>query len=135
MWLNQQTLDAIRIMAHLAVDAPAMSKATDISVKTGITVTNVQKTVYALAQGKLIETVRGRSGGVRLARTAQAIAISQIVRLFEPQDCPINFMPTAHAETALSALLFKAHRGFFQPLELAFLSDFIGNPPTDSSKS
>ena len=132
MWLNQQTLDAIRIMARLAVDAPELAKAANIAQSTGITVTNVQKTVYALAQGNLIETVRGRSGGVRLAQPAQTISIGQIVRLFEPQDCPINFMPTAHAEAALSSLLFKAHRGFFQPLEQALLSDFTSDGPPDS---
>lgn len=132
MWLNQQTLDAIRIMARLGMHAPSLAKAADVAEHTGITITNVQKTVHALSQGRLIETVRGRYGGMRLAHPAEAISIGQIVRVFEPLDCPVNFMPTAHAEAALSSLLFRAHRGFFQPLEQSFLSDFITRNPAEA---
>jgi Rrf2 family transcriptional regulator, nitric oxide-sensitive transcriptional repressor len=132
MWLNQQTLDAIRIMAELAATWPKLARASEVASASGITMMNVQKTVYALAQADLLETVRGRQGGVRLARAADQINIGEIVRTFEPKDCPANFLPHAHADAALAQLMFKAHRGFFQPLETALLSEFDIRGPQGS---
>lgn len=125
MWLNQQTIDAIRIMSAIAVRDPDLSQAAEISRTTGITLMNVQKTVHDLRTSGLLTTVRGRYGGVRLARAATLIAISEIVRALEPADCPAGFMPMQDKEAALSKLLFQAHRGFFQPLESAFLGDLL----------
>jgi Rrf2 family nitric oxide-sensitive transcriptional repressor len=124
MWLNQQTLDAIRIMTQLAATWPGLARTSEVATASGITIMNVQKTVYALSQADLVETVRGRLGGVRLSRRADQISIGEIVRAFEPKDCPANFLPSAAADHALAQLMFKAHRGFFQPLETAMLSEF-----------
>lgn len=125
MWLNQQTLDAIRIMIEVAQRQPALSRASEIAAATGITVMNVQKTVHDLRVAGLLSTLRGRNGGVRLARAAKLISISEIVRALEPADCPASFLPHVAAEARLSKLLFQAHRGFFQPLEAATLSELV----------
>jgi Rrf2 family transcriptional regulator, nitric oxide-sensitive transcriptional repressor len=136
MWLNQQTLDAIRIMAELAATWPVLVRTSEVAASSGITMMNVQKTVYALGQADLLETVRGRQGGVRLSRAADRISIGEIVRAFEPKDCPANFLPRAEADAALARLMFKAHRGFFQPLETALLSEFdIRGPQVKSGLS
>jgi Rrf2 family transcriptional regulator, nitric oxide-sensitive transcriptional repressor len=124
MWLNQQTIDAIKIMTELSASWPELAKTSDVAATTHITMMNVQKTVYALGQSGLLETVRGRHGGVRLGRPADRISIGDIVRVFEPKDCPANFLPNATADAAMARLMFKAHRGFFQPLEIVFLSEF-----------
>ncbi len=123
MWLNQQTLDAIRLMAELAARWPHAAKAADLATATQITPMNVQKTVHALGRAHLIETERGRHGGVRLVRPVDAITIGEIVRAFEPKDCPANFLVGSDRDAAISDLLFRAHRGFFQPLESATLAD------------
>ncbi|MET0605384.1 MAG: Rrf2 family transcriptional regulator [Beijerinckiaceae bacterium] len=123
MWLNQQTIDAIRLMAELAARWPQATKAADLAVATGITPMNVQKTVHALARASLIETERGRHGGVRLVRAVDAISVGEIVRAFEPKDCPANFLVASDRDAAISDLLFKAHREFFHPLENATLAD------------
>jgi Rrf2 family protein len=123
MWLNQQTFDAIRLMAELASRWPQAAKAADLAAATGITPMNVQKTVHALGRTALIETERGRYGGVRLVRPADAITIGEIVRAFEPKDCPANFLVASERDAAISTLLFRAHRGFFHPLEAATLAD------------
>jgi Rrf2 family transcriptional regulator, nitric oxide-sensitive transcriptional repressor len=136
MWLNQQTLDAIRIMAELSATWPGLARTSEVAASSGITMMNVQKTVYALGQADLVETVRGRQGGVKLIRSADQISIGEIVRAFEPRDCPANFLPGAEADKALAQLMFKAHRGFFQPLEAALLSDFdIRSPQSQSQAS
>lgn len=97
-------------------------RAADLAPKTGISLTNIHKTAHVLGQAGLVETVRGPHGGLRLARVAHRIAVSEIVRAFEPKDCPANFLMAGPGD-AISSLLFEAHRGFFQPLEAMRLSE------------
>jgi Rrf2 family protein len=125
MWLNQQTFDAIRILLHLAERAPHLSRAADAAQGTGITLMNVQKTVHALGDTGLIEAVRGRHGGVRLGRAPDAITLAAIVRAFEPKDCPAGFLQLGAADPRVSDVLFRAHRGFFLPLEEMTLGDLL----------
>jgi Rrf2 family protein len=127
MWLNQQTFDAIRILVKLAEAHPALLRASDIAAATGITPMNVQKTVHALGNTRLIEAVRGRNGGVRLGRAPDSITLAAIVRVFEPTDCPIGFLPWATADARISDVIFQAHRGFFQPLEKLTLAAILAN--------
>lgn len=117
MWLNQLTIDAIRIMAELASRWPAQARASDLPAATGITFMNAQKTVHRLGLANLLETQRGRNGGIRLAHPPEAISVGEIVRAFEPTDCPVSFLAGSEIEHRISSLLFRAHREFFQPLE------------------
>lgn len=123
MWLNQQTIDGIRIMAALHARGDTPSRAVDLSAMTGLSTVHVQKIVHAMVNAGLIVSQRGRLGGIRLARTAQSISIADIVRAFEPADCPAGFMQVSVLPQALSGALFRAHRGFFQPLEAISLAD------------
>jgi Rrf2 family protein len=125
MWLNQQTFDAIRILLHLAERAPHLSRAADAAQATGVTLMNVQKTVHALGDTGLIEAVRGRHGGVRLGRPAEAITLAAIVRTLEPKDCPADFLAMGATEPRVAEVLFRAHRGFFRPLEDLTLADLL----------
>lgn len=129
MWLNQKTVDAIRIMAALARLYPEAAKASDLVEQTGITLLNIKKTANLLARSGLIETTRGRHGGLRLARAADRIGIGEIVRAFEPSDCPVNFLMMSEIDAAISALLFRAHRGFFSQMEASTLADIINGAP------
>ena len=58
MWLNQRTVDAIRLMAELSARWPKAVKAAELAAITGITFLNVQKTAHALARAGLIEAER-----------------------------------------------------------------------------
>lgn len=132
MWLNQKTVDAIRIMAALARLYPEAAKASDLVEPTGITLLNVKKTANLLAQSNLIETTRGRKGGLRIARPSDRIGIGEIVRAFEPNDCPVNFLMMSEIDAAISALLFRSHRAFFSQLEATTLADIAaGNRRAD----
>jgi Rrf2 family nitric oxide-sensitive transcriptional repressor len=126
MWLNQLTIDAIRIMAALALRWPEQARASDLPGETGITFMNAQKTVHRLGVAHLLDTQRGRNGGIRLARPPDTISIGEIVRAFEPTDCPVSFLAGSEVERSISKLLFRAHREFFQPLETKTLDQLIG---------
>ena len=123
MWLNQRTVDAIRLMAELSARWPQAVKAAELAEATGITFLNVQKTAHALSRAGLLEAERGRYGGLRLVRAADELKVAEIVRAFEPTDCPVNFLMAGEGGDPVARLMFRAHRGFFQPLEETTLAD------------
>lgn len=133
MWLNQQTIDAIRIMADLAARWPVRARASDLPLVTGITLMNIQKTVHQLSLAQLVDTQRGRSGGMTLSRAPQMISIGAIVRAFEPTDCPVNFLVEYELDKAISNVLFRAHRGFFLPLESTTLDQLVRKPALEKA--
>lgn len=125
MWLNQQTLDAIRIMVALARSRPAQLRAAELCERTGITLPNIQKTAHVLGQSGLVTTTRGRNGGLKLDTEPASISIGDIVRVFEPEDCPVAFFNHDATDDPVQALMFRAHRGFFQPLETTTLASLM----------
>ena len=83
MRLTKSTRHAIRILIDCAGADDRLIKVAELSERLQITQQNVFKIVNLLARGGLIEAVRGRNGGVRLARPASAIRIGDVVRATE----------------------------------------------------
>jgi Rrf2 family transcriptional regulator, nitric oxide-sensitive transcriptional repressor len=125
VWLNQQTMDAMRLMTELARHWPNLQRASELSQATGVSILNVQKTVHDLSRTGLVVATRGRGGGARLAQEPMATRVSEIVRAFEPKDCPVNFMTSKETSNKIDQLIFKSHRAFFQHLETTLLSDLV----------
>jgi Rrf2 family protein len=83
MRLTKTTSHAIRIAIDCAEAKGALIKVTDIAARLDITQLNVFKIVHILSHAGFVEAVRGRNGGVRLARAATDIRIGDIVRATE----------------------------------------------------
>jgi Rrf2 family nitric oxide-sensitive transcriptional repressor len=83
MRLTKSTSHAIRILIDCARGGDRLVKVAVLSERLQITQQNVFKIVNLLAKAGLIEALRGRNGGVRLARPASAIRIGDIVRAME----------------------------------------------------
>src|SRR5205814_9255401 len=83
MRLTNSTSHAIRILIDCARADARLVKVAELSERLAITQQNVFKIVNLLARARLIEAVRGRNGGVRLARPASAIRIGDVVRATE----------------------------------------------------
>ena len=83
MRLTKSTSHAIRILIDCAQADARLVKVAELSERLQITQQNVFKIVNLLARAHLIEAVRGRNGGVRLARPASAIRIGDVVRATE----------------------------------------------------
>lgn len=102
MRLTKQTSYALRILIHCALHADQQVKAADIARAYNITEFNVLKIIPLLVQGGFVSTIRGRRGGLRLARAASDIRIGDVVRLTEEthiqahcfgqlsDDCPVQ---------------------------------------------
>lgn len=83
MRLTKQTSYALRILLHCALRPDEQVRAGDIARAYNITEFNVLKIIPMLVQGGFVRTLRGRKGGLRLARPAAEIRIGDIVRLTE----------------------------------------------------
>jgi Rrf2 family protein len=84
MRLTKSTSHAIRILIDCArAGGDGLVKVAVLSERLDITPQNVFKIVNLLAKEKLIEAVRGRNGGVRLARPPEQIRIGDVVRATE----------------------------------------------------
>jgi Rrf2 family nitric oxide-sensitive transcriptional repressor len=83
MRLTKSTSHAIRILIDCARAGDQLIKVAELSERLGITPQNVFKIVNLLARAGLIEAMRGRNGGVKLARPAERIRIGDVVRASE----------------------------------------------------
>ena len=83
MRLTKSTSHAIRILIDCARAGDQLIKVAELSQRLDITQQNVFKIVNLLARAGLIEAMRGRNGGVKLAHAAQQIRIGDVVRATE----------------------------------------------------
>ncbi|MCA8895685.1 MAG: RrF2 family transcriptional regulator [Agrobacterium albertimagni] len=83
MRLNVQSDYALRLLMHLAVNDDALVTIAEIASRFDISRAHLMKVAHILGQEGLIETVRGRSGGLRLARSAQDVSVGAVVRRME----------------------------------------------------
>ena len=129
MRLTRQSSYAIRTLIYCAVNAPDLSRIADIARAHAISELFLFKLIRPLVEGGLIETVRGRKGGIRLGRPAGEITLLDAVKLteenfalaecFEGSDvhCPL-------ADSCdLSGALHEALRAFFDVLDSYTIAD------------
>lgn len=83
MRLTRQSSYAVRIVVECALAGDELTRISDIAGRYGITKNNVAKIVPLLVRNGIIRAVRGRSGGIRLARPATSITVGEIVRVSE----------------------------------------------------
>lgn len=85
MRLTVYTDYTLRVMMYLAVKHKSGELATIDNIVDAYQISraHVAKIVYDLALAEMVVTVRGRSGGIRLARPPEEISIGDLVRLAE----------------------------------------------------
>ncbi len=83
MRLTRHTDYALRVLIYLATHPAGFASAADISAAYGISQNHLTKVVQGLAAAGFVETARGRGGGLRLARPADAIKVGAVVRRME----------------------------------------------------
>lgn len=119
MRLTRQTNYAIRILMYCAANKGNLSRITDIAKSYAISETFIFKILPPLVKNGFLLTIRGRNGGVELARDASEINLAQIVQVTEESfalsecledvdtECPlIDYCGLSQAfKNALSAFL------------------------------
>ncbi len=134
MRLTRHTDNALRALIYIALHDEAPSRITDIARRMGMSEDHAAKVIARLAELGFVNTLRGRSGGVRLARPAPEINVGQVVRatednldLVECFDPVTNRCPIAPM-CALAPALDEALTAFFAVLDRYTLADLTAKP-------
>ncbi|NKE45081.1 Rrf2 family transcriptional regulator [Roseomonas frigidaquae] len=84
MRLTTLTDYALRMLVHLAVAPEGRATIAAVAEAFGISENHLMKVAHQLGQSGHILTLRGRGGGLALARPAEAITVGDVVRRMEP---------------------------------------------------
>jgi Rrf2 family nitric oxide-sensitive transcriptional repressor len=126
MRLTKSTSHAIRILLDCATADDRLVKVAVLSERLDITQQNIFKIVNMLAKAGLLEAVRGRNGGVKLARPASEIRIGDVVRASEVTRVEIedDESPRARARgRGVNQVLDDALGAFIDVLDQHTLAD------------
>src|SRR5215813_6032019 len=131
MRLTKSTGHAIRILLDCAGADDRLIKVAELSERLQITQQNVFKIVNLLAREGLIEAVRGRNGGVRLARGADQIRIGDVVRATEITRVEVEDAPSRKQKTrsGVNEILDDALGAFIDVLDQHTLADMVRSAP------
>jgi Rrf2 family iron-responsive transcriptional regulator len=133
MRLTRQSSYAIRTLIYCAVNAPNLSHIADIARAHSISELFLFKLIKPLVEGGLLETVRGRKGGIRLGRPAAEITLLDTVKLTEENFAMAEcfdgggdvLCPLADA-CDLNGALREALGAFFDVLDGYTIADLAG---------
>lgn len=118
MQLNLQTDYALRLLMTLAATGRQMT-VDDVARSHGISRNHLAKIAQKLQALGHVETVRGRGGGLRLARPPAQINVGQVVRALESLDSFVECMAPGRNHCAIDGVC-----GLKGALSLA-LGDFL----------
>ncbi len=125
MRLTRTTSHAIRILIACADAEGKLVKTAEIAKRLDITPLNVFKIVNMLSHAGFVEPVRGRNGGVRLARAAEAIKIGEVVRVIEDPDVEVTGAvgKKTPAKPGLNSIFDDAPEAFIGVLDQHSIAD------------
>lgn len=130
MQLTRYSDYALRILIHLAVVRRPRSTIQEIARAFGISEGHVMKVVRHLAALGFVETLRGRGGGLRLARDPAEVNVGDVVRRTEENLALVEcFRPEGHCPIeeacGLRPALQEALRAFLAALDAYTLEDLV----------
>lgn len=136
MRLTLHTDFALRVLMLLALEPDTLHTIEEVATRYRISKNHLMKVAQTLAQQGFIESVRGRNGGLRLARPAERINLGAVVRttedsltLVECFDRETNTCLVAPV-CGLRGPLDEALAAFFAVLNKYSLADLVANPAT-----
>jgi len=122
---------ALRLLMYLALKDDGLATIAEIADSYGISKNHLMKVAHQLGVGGYVGTVRGRGGGLRLAKSAEKIGLGEIVRRTEPDmalvPCfkPIDGPCPIRSSCVLRHALDKARQAFIDVLDGYSLGDLV----------
>ena len=78
MRLTTFTDYTLRVLMYLAIEPSRLATIPEIACAYGISENHLMKVVYRLVRNGLIDSVRGKGGGIRLAQTQKVVAVAEM---------------------------------------------------------
>jgi Rrf2 family nitric oxide-sensitive transcriptional repressor len=134
MRLTLYTDYSLRVLMYLGLKRDGLATIAEVSESYGISRNHLMKIVHQLGLLGYVETVRGKGGGIRLARPAGAINLGEVVRRMEEDLALVQcFDPVAakcriESACVLRSVLGEALGAFLAVLDRYTLADLIERP-------
>ena len=90
MHLDKRTDYSLRVLMFLASNRGRLSTIAEIADRFDISQAHLTKVVHLLGRAGFVETLRGRSGGLRLAGDGTTIRVGDVVRRMEGDLAPVE---------------------------------------------
>ncbi|MBP0116807.1 MAG: Rrf2 family transcriptional regulator [Candidatus Nitrotoga sp.] len=134
MQLTKFTDYSLRTLLYLGEHPDELITIKEISDYYGIVHSHLTKVVHLLSTSGYVHGVRGRNGGIRLAKPPQDIMIGAVVRAteenlfvlecFDPKKQFCRLLPGCKLKNGINA----AYKAFFSVLDNVSLKDVIRTP-------
>ena len=141
MRLSEYTDYTLRVLMYCAAHRQRLVTIGELAEHHRLSKNHLMKVVNDLARQGLIETTRGRGGGLRLLKEPGAIRIGEVVRAsetdfrlvecFDPGTNACNLSPSCR----LKRLFADALQGYFSALDGATLADITALRPAAKVRS
>ena len=131
MKLTAYTDYSVRLLMYLAVNKNRLCTIKEVATAYNISKNHLMKLAFELGKAGFIETVRGRSGGMRLNRAPQDISIGELIRFTEAKlhlaECfePGSEACNIAAVCRLRGAFREAHDAFLGVLDDYTLADLV----------
>lgn len=134
MQLTRFTDYSLRVLMYLAHKGEALSTIAEVSTSHAISESHLTKVVHLLGKLGYVTTLRGKGGGIRLARPPQEINLGEVIRATEETPSIMECLAPGYGEGCrlfhvcrLKHVLRDAEAAFFQHLDGYTIADLV--PP------
>lgn len=131
----------LRVLIYLAVHPERLSTIPEIARAYDISESHLTKVVHQLARSGLIESLRGKGGGIRLAYPADSIRLGHVVRMSEGSGAIVECLATDESgcciakSCKLGGILTRAFEKLYEELDRFSLSDLIDDRKTEMAQA
>jgi len=123
---------SLRLLMYLAVKEDGLATIAEVAESYGISRNHLMKVAHQLGLAGYVATVRGKNGGLRLARPAETVILGDVVRRTEPD---LALVPCFHPVEAPCAIWPKCVlREVMQNALEAFLKTLDGYTLADLAR-
>jgi Rrf2 family nitric oxide-sensitive transcriptional repressor len=123
---------SLRVLAYLGVNGDRLVTIAEIAQSYDISENHLMKVVHHLGRTGYLETLRGKKGGIRLARAPADIVIGEVVRQTESDLALVECFSDGHCRIAsacrLKSILQESLDAMFLVLDGYTLADVIDAP-------
>ncbi len=130
MQLTVSSDSALRTLIYLGKKG-APATIAEVAEACDISKSSLMKVVMTMVSANMLESERGRSGGIMLARAATEITVGTVVRLIENNLALVDCMKESRSSCPLlprcrlKNVFYEAQESFFSSLDKVTLSDLI----------
>lgn len=122
---------SLRALTYLGLRRDRLATIPEIAAAYGVSENHLMKVVQHLVASGFVESVRGKGGGLRLARPPETIGIGEVIRRTEERLALAECFDPQHSSCciagtcALQGILGRALGAFFAVLDEYTLADLL----------